>query len=126
MLFSSFQIDVKDDRFSAMYSSHLYNIDPSSQDYRKTKAMDAIIDEKQRRIQNSERDIDKPYQRKRKSDKISTSLDNGKHSNDDSTGGKTAKSSANLSNLVKSVKAKTQVHANKQKNVTGMTSKRKR
>ena len=88
--------------------------------------MDAIVNEKQRRIQNSERDIDKPYQRKRKSDKISND-GSGKQIDDNSSGGKVAKSTANLSSLVKSVKAKTQVHANKQqKGASGLSSKKKR
>ena len=57
--------------------------------------MDAIVDEKQRRIQNSERDIDKPYQRKRKLDKISND-DSGKQIDENSAGGgKVAKSTAN-------------------------------
>ena len=89
--------------------------------------MDAIVNEKQRRIQNSERDIDKPYQRKRKSDKISNDGD-GKQIDDNSVGGgKVSKSTANLSSLVKSVKAKTQVHANKlHKGASGLSSKKKR
>ena len=88
--------------------------------------MDAIVNEKQRRIQNSERDIDKPYQRKRKLDKISND-GSGKQIDDNSAGGgKVAKATANLSSLVKSVKAKTQVHAYKhQKGANVLSSKKK-
>ena len=89
--------------------------------------MDAIVNEKQRRIQNSERNIDKPYQRKRKSDKISNDGSDKQIDDNSDGGGKVAKSTANLSSLVKSVKAKTQVHANKQqKGASGLSSKKNR
>ncbi|XP_065201552.1 ESF1 homolog [Planococcus citri] len=49
-----FQVDVNDDRFSAVYSSHLFNIDPTNPKFHKTKGMEAFITEKQKRIaQNS-------------------------------------------------------------------------
>lgn len=44
-----FKIDVNDGRFSAIYSSHLFNIDPTHSHYKKTKAMDTIIQEKLKR-----------------------------------------------------------------------------
>lgn len=43
------QIDVKDPRFDAMYKSHHYNVDPSSHEFKKTKAMESIIQEKLKR-----------------------------------------------------------------------------
>lgn len=45
----NFQVDVKDPRFEAMFTSHLYNLDPSDPGYKKTKATQSIVDEKQRR-----------------------------------------------------------------------------
>lgn len=39
-------MDVADERFGALYSSHHFNIDPAEPQFRKTKAMDAIITEK--------------------------------------------------------------------------------
>ncbi|KAL3995748.1 ATP-binding cassette, subfamily B (MDR/TAP), member 8 [Sarotherodon galilaeus] len=44
-----FQVDVKDPRFQAMFTSHLFNLDPSHPSYKKTKATQSIVAEKQRR-----------------------------------------------------------------------------
>jgi len=46
----SFQVDVADDRFSALFSRPEYNIDPTEPNFKKTKNMEKIIDEKQKRI----------------------------------------------------------------------------
>nr|XP_024003601.1 ESF1 homolog [Salvelinus alpinus] len=43
-----FQVDVKDPRFQAMFTSHLYNLDPFDPGYKKTKATQSIQVEKQR------------------------------------------------------------------------------
>ncbi|CAG0898289.1 unnamed protein product [Darwinula stevensoni] len=45
-----FQVDVNDSRFSALFSSHHFNVDPSHQHFKKTRGMEAIIAEKQKRI----------------------------------------------------------------------------
>lgn len=47
-----FAIDVNDQRFSAIYSSHMYNIDPTDSHFKKTKAMDTLIQEKLKRKPN--------------------------------------------------------------------------
>lgn len=44
-----FEINVNDKRFAALYNSHLYNIDPSDPNYKKTKNMDKLIQEKLKR-----------------------------------------------------------------------------
>ncbi|CAL8091815.1 unnamed protein product [Orchesella dallaii] len=44
-----FEIDVGDQRFSALFNSHHYNVDPSDPNFKKTKAMEKIITEKQKR-----------------------------------------------------------------------------
>lgn len=44
-----FKIDAADDRFKAIYSSHLFSIDPTNPNFKKTKAMDALIEEKLKR-----------------------------------------------------------------------------
>ncbi|XP_037024608.1 ESF1 homolog [Bradysia coprophila] len=46
LLDDDFKINTKDDRFSAVYSSHLYNIDPTDSNFKKTKGMLELIDEK--------------------------------------------------------------------------------
>lgn len=48
-----FQINTTDNRFSAIYSSHLFNIDPTDSHYRKTKAMETLIQEKLKRKQSN-------------------------------------------------------------------------
>ncbi|XP_035685402.1 ESF1 homolog [Branchiostoma floridae] len=85
----NFEIDVQDPRFEAVYSSHLYNIDPSDPGYKKTKAMDAILTEKQhRRAKGKKRKV--PTEKK---------VDPAKE--------QTKSQEASLDMLVKSVKAKT-------------------
>ncbi|XP_050350717.1 ESF1 homolog [Nymphalis io] len=44
-----FEINLHDQRFSALYDSHLYNIDPSDPNFKKTKNMEKIIQEKLKR-----------------------------------------------------------------------------
>lgn len=42
---------MNDPRFQAMFTSHLFNLDPSHSSYRNTKATQRILSEKQRRRQ---------------------------------------------------------------------------
>lgn len=51
-----FQLNVADSRFSAIYSSHLFNIDPTDSHYRKTKAMETLIQEKFKRKSSTNKD----------------------------------------------------------------------
>ncbi|KAM6971982.1 ESF1 homolog [Aplochiton taeniatus] len=53
-----FQVDVKDPRFQAMFTSHLYNLDPSDPGYKKTKATQSILAEKQRRREEQQQQQD--------------------------------------------------------------------
>lgn len=56
-----FEVNVKDNRFCALYTSHHYNIDPTDPQYKKTKSMDAIIQEKlSRRKESAEGTLKKP------------------------------------------------------------------
>lgn len=45
----SFKINPSDERFSAIYTSHQFNIDPADPHYRKTKGMEELIGEKLKR-----------------------------------------------------------------------------
>lgn len=47
----AFSVDVKDDRFSALYTSHLFNIDPADPKFKRTKGMEEFISEKATRRQ---------------------------------------------------------------------------
>lgn len=44
-----FEIDVKDPRFDALFTSHYFNIDPADPHYRKTKGTEALVNEKLKR-----------------------------------------------------------------------------
>ncbi|XP_069385674.1 ESF1 homolog [Paralichthys olivaceus] len=50
-----FQVDVKDPRFQAMFTSHLFNLDPSHPSFKKTRATQSIVAEKQRRREEQRR-----------------------------------------------------------------------
>uniref|UniRef100_A0A3P9C9F5 ESF1, nucleolar pre-rRNA processing protein, homolog (S. cerevisiae) n=1 Tax=Maylandia zebra TaxID=106582 RepID=A0A3P9C9F5_9CICH len=80
-----FQVDVKDPRFQAMFTSHLFNLDPSHPSYKKTKATQSIVAEKQRRREEQQRRLEE-------SDARAT----------------TTQMDPSLSLLVRSIKSKTQ------------------
>lgn len=44
-----FTVNTEDNRFAAIYSSHLFSIDPTNPNYKKTKGMEALIGEKLKR-----------------------------------------------------------------------------
>ncbi|XP_077342040.1 ESF1 homolog [Lithobates pipiens] len=52
----NFQINVDDSRFQAMYTSHLYNLDPSDPNFKKTKAIERVLEEKARRREQEQKD----------------------------------------------------------------------
>lgn len=100
---------MKDDRFGAIYDSYHYNIDPSAPEYKKTKSMEAIIEEKLHR---------------RKSGKTAkaggASGQKRKAEMDKNSAGQSAKfsksDSESISSLINSVKSKTQTfHSTKKK-----------
>ncbi len=46
----NFQVDLKDNRFSAIFDNSEFHVDPSHPNFKKTKSMQKIIEEKQNRI----------------------------------------------------------------------------
>ena len=46
----NFAVNVNDDRFAAIYTRPEFNIDPSEQNFKKTKGMESLIGEKQKRV----------------------------------------------------------------------------
>ncbi|CAA7258695.1 unnamed protein product [Cyclocybe aegerita] len=86
-----FVVDVKDERFKALFEDHQFAIDPTNPHFKKTKAMSALLDERQKRRKG---------QRNEEVDVVSK-----KPKNADADGAK------NLQSLVESVKRKsTNVH----------------
>uniref|UniRef100_A0A3Q3G484 ESF1 homolog n=1 Tax=Labrus bergylta TaxID=56723 RepID=A0A3Q3G484_9LABR len=56
-----FQVGVmmsQDPRFQAMFTSHLFNLDPSHPSYKKTNATQSILTEKQRRRDEEQRRLE--------------------------------------------------------------------
>ncbi|XP_071085342.1 ESF1 homolog [Haliotis cracherodii] len=97
-----FEIDMNDSRFGAIFDSHMFNIDPSAPEFKKTKGMEAIIQEKLKRRKidggGSERKKAKVEMEKREArDELMPVKE------------------MSLSSLVKSVKAKTQQFQTKKK-----------
>nr|XP_012233213.1 PREDICTED: ESF1 homolog [Linepithema humile] len=72
----NFEVDVKDQRFAALFTSHHFNIDPADPHYRKTKGTEALVNEKlKRRIDNeAHAEDDKQVKKSRTGDKLSTEL----------------------------------------------------
>ncbi|KOX77846.1 ESF1 like protein [Melipona quadrifasciata] len=55
-----FEVNVRDSRFNALYTSHHFNIDPADPHYRKTKGSEALIKEKlKRRIDSDHNEVSK-------------------------------------------------------------------
>ncbi|XP_011875572.1 PREDICTED: ESF1 homolog [Vollenhovia emeryi] len=71
-----FEVDVKDPRFAALFTSHHFNIDPADPHYRKTKGTEALIKEKlKRRADNETREEKDKQSKKPKTDgKLPTEL----------------------------------------------------
>lgn len=74
LLEDDFEVNVSDARFQAMYTSHLFNLDPSDPNFKKTKAMEKILEEKARHreqkeerlfqaVERAQQDMGKPAQK---------------------------------------------------------------
>ncbi|KFZ67149.1 ESF1 [Podiceps cristatus] len=57
LLEDDFQVNVADTRFQAMFTSPLFNLDPSDPNFKKTKAVEKILEEKARRREKQEQDL---------------------------------------------------------------------
>uniref|UniRef100_A0A8C2TIV1 ESF1 nucleolar pre-rRNA processing protein homolog n=1 Tax=Coturnix japonica TaxID=93934 RepID=A0A8C2TIV1_COTJA len=57
LLEDDFQVNVSDTRFQAMFTSPLFNVDPSDPNFKKTKAVERILEEKARRREQKQQDL---------------------------------------------------------------------
>ncbi|CAM5136190.1 unnamed protein product [Natator depressus] len=62
LLEDDFQVNVADTRFQALYTSHLFNLDPSDSNFKKTKAVEKILEEKARRREQKQQNLAKEVQ----------------------------------------------------------------
>ncbi|XP_071487006.1 ESF1 homolog [Diadema antillarum] len=97
----SFEIDASDPRFEALFTSHEYAIDPSDTQFKKTKAMSALIEEKQKRRRRKEREEEK--------------TDEGCHGGKSEDVQEKRKKDTDISQLVRSIKSKTEQHHSRKK-----------
>lgn len=93
LLEDDFEVNVSDTRFQAMYTSHLFNLDPSDPNFKKTKAMEKILEEKAR-------------QRERKEELLTQAVERAQQ--DTGKAAQKQHSDPALSLLIKSVKNKTE------------------
>ncbi|KAF4075412.1 hypothetical protein AMELA_G00234150 [Ameiurus melas] len=113
----NFKVDLQDPRFQAMFTSHLYNLDPSDPAYKKTRGTRSILEEKQRRREEQQRGQQEALQSQenpgRKTDEKASA--DGAETRDSTASVAPSKAlDPSLSLLVKSVKNKTeQFHARK-------------
>ena len=56
----NFKMDLGDERFSAIFKKAEYNVDPSNPNFKKTKSMQSVIEEKQRRLQSGGGSLKQP------------------------------------------------------------------
>jgi len=71
----SFNVNVSDSRFSALFSRPEFNIDPTDSNFKKTKNMEKIIEEKQKRIaQVDTAKADQSFKKQKLDPDVSSSL----------------------------------------------------
>ena len=98
-----FELDLKDNRFDAMFDNPDFNVDPSNPHFKKTKEMQQIIDEKQRRLASGKNQSESPASKKRRKD------------GDDDGASTSNAAGSSLDHLVKAVKSKTKASSEKSK-----------
>lgn len=108
-----FQVDVQDPRFQAIFTSHLFSLDPSHPNYRKTKAMQSILAEKQRRREEQQRHLEDKLDAQEATPShrqaaMTQEAAAERRENDSETMASKKDMDPSLSLLVKSIKSKTQ------------------
>lgn len=99
-------MDVKDPRFQAMFTSHLFNLDPSHPSYKKTRGTSSILAEKQLRREQQRRAEGSGQEAEPGSSKQEAA--GNKRENDCVASAAKKAMDPSLSLLVKSIKSKTE------------------
>lgn len=105
-----FKLNISDPRFEAIYNNHKFNIDPSDQLYKKTKAMEELVSEKNKR-------------KIEQADKKKNSLVAGNDDEDENS--KKQKVDPGASLLVSSIKSKTEMLNKRKKEIKERQNKMK-
>ncbi|ODQ53965.1 hypothetical protein SAICODRAFT_6746 [Saitoella complicata NRRL Y-17804] len=100
---SDFQIDVKDPRFAALYESHHFAIDPTNPQFKKTEAMEKVLDERRKRHENGREEPPAKAGKKRKNEEGQGSGEAGKKAKKVA---EKEESGSDLASLVRRIKAK--------------------
>jgi len=101
---SGFQMDVQDPRFSRLFESHEFAIDPTNPRFKRTEGMRALLEEGRRKRQRGGEDVDD-----RADDKLNRKAKRAKASNT----GDGARGGDDLQQLVERVKVKTRTDLKK-------------
>jgi len=62
----NFELDVSDDRFAAVFEKPDFHVDPSLPNFKKTRSMKKIVEEKQKRILKEDKKKEKEEESKEK------------------------------------------------------------
>ncbi|XP_026215124.1 ESF1 homolog [Anabas testudineus] len=110
LLEDDFQVDVKDPRFQAMFTSHLFNLDPSHPGYKKTKGTESFLAEKQRRREEEEKRRVEDVFCSQEAESVTSKQEAAGMKQQNDSDAPTAKKpmDPSLSLLVKSIKSKTE------------------
>lgn len=103
-----FQVDVEDPRFQAIYTSHLFSLDPSHPSYRKTRAMQSLLEEKRRRREEQQRHLEDTLDAQEATPPHRQEAAAERRENDSERETPKTGMDPSLSLLVKSIKSKTQ------------------
>jgi len=106
-------MDLSDKRFEAVFTNPLYNIDPSSHEFKKTKAIENLIDEKVKRVRRDGKNTVKSRQDRTETTNISG--EDKQQTQPLRTGSLQINDASKLESLIKSVKVKTRLLQDKKK-----------
>jgi hypothetical protein len=82
-----FKIDVKDPRFSALHESHHFALDPTNPNFKKTKAMSELMEERQKRTASLHEENERKLKNKQQNNNLNKNKDNNSNKKSNNGGG---------------------------------------